>query len=69
MPLLLQNKHILTKPKMTYFDEQRAITLEGMVLLWTTMELEEDIIILNNVTTFHKIQIKTFLPKELKTVV
>ena len=31
VPPLMQNLHILTKPKMIYFDEQRAINLEGMV--------------------------------------
>ena len=31
MAPLLQNKHILTKPKMTNFNEQRAITIEDMV--------------------------------------
>ena len=31
MTPLMQNLHILTKPKMTYFDEQRAINVVGMV--------------------------------------
>ena len=47
--------------------EQRAIALKGMVKyepLWnlkktTIMELEENIMVLNNVTKFHKILIKT----------
>ena len=56
MPPLLQNLHILTnKAKETYFDEQKAITLKDMGVI----KLKEDIIVLNNVTKFHKIQIKT----------
>ena len=29
-------------------------------MIWTIIELEEDIMVLNNVTKFHKILIKTF---------
>ena len=53
MPPLMQNTYILTKPKLTYFDEQKALTLEGMVgyppsTLWY----------FNNVTKFHEVAIK-----------
>ena len=46
MPKLIQNLHILTKPKMTYFDEQWAITLEGMV------RYVSYVMVLNNVINF-----------------
>ena len=49
MPLLVQNLHILTKPNITYSDEQRAITLEGMVW-FTIIKLEEEIIVLTRKT-------------------
>ena len=38
--------------------KERAITLESLEQIWTIIELEEDIIVLNNVTKFHKILIK-----------
>ena len=43
-----------TSSKMVNFHEQRPITLEGMVQLWNIIELEEDIMVLNKVTKFHK---------------
>ena len=36
------------------------------VAIWTIIKLEEDIIILNNVTKFHKILIKTIHLREQK---
>ena len=51
MPRLLQNSHILTKPNMTCFDEQRAIALETMDLL----ELEQDILVLSILSKFHNV--------------
>ena len=47
-----------TSFKTVNFHKQRAITLESAI--WTIIELEEDIMILNNVTKFHKILIKIF---------
>ena len=34
------------------------------LVIWTIIELEEDIMVLNNVTKFHKIQIKTIRLRE-----
>ena len=42
---------------MAKFHEQKAITPEGIYI--TMLELEKDIMVLNNVTKFHKILIKT----------
>ena len=44
--------------QMVKFHKERAITLESLVQIWTITELEEDIMVLNNVTKFHKILIK-----------
>ena len=41
------------------FHKQRVITPESMVL--TIIKLKEDSVVLNNVTKFHKILIKTIL--------
>ena len=46
-----------TSFKTVNFRQQRAITTESMVI-WTIIELEEDIMVLYNVTKFHKILIK-----------
>ena len=46
MPLLMQNLYIFQKPKNDFLDEQRAITLEGMVWYWPSW----DIMLLINVT-------------------
>ena len=50
-----------TSSKMINFNEQMAILLKSMTqcAIWTIIELEEDIMVLNNVTKFHKILIKT----------
>ena len=44
---------------MVNFHEQRAITPKRLGAIWTIIELEEDIMVLNNMTIFHKILIKT----------
>ena len=44
-----------TSFQMVNFHKQRVITTE-----WTINELEEDIMVLNNVTKFHKILIKNY---------
>ena len=46
-----------TSFQMVKFHKERAITLDSLVQVWTIIELE-DIIVLNNVTKFHKILIK-----------
>ena len=43
---------------MVNFHKQMAITAESIVI-WTIIDLEEDIMVLNNVTKFHKIQNKS----------
>ena len=43
---------------MVNFHKQMAITAESIVI-WTIIDLEEDIMVLNNVTKFHKIQSKS----------
>ena len=45
--------------KTVNFNKQRAITAEKHGAIWTIIELEEDIMVLNNVTKFHKILIKS----------
>ena len=47
---------------MANFHEQRAITPEGMI--WTILKLEEDIMVLNNVTKFHKAIFETIQLRE-----
>ena len=47
-----------TNTKITYFDEQRAITLESMVRYGPLSNLKKKL--LKNVTKFHKILIKIF---------
>ena len=51
-----------TSFQMKNFHKQMAITTESMVrsggAIWTIIQLEEDIMVLNNVTKFHKILIK-----------
>ena len=42
-----------------HFHKQRARTPEGHGAIWTIIEHEEDIMVLNNVTKFHNILIKT----------
>ena len=50
---------------MVNFHKQRAITAESLVRYGLTIiELEEDIIVLNNVTKFHKILIKSIRLRE-----
>ena len=46
------------------FHKERAITVESLVQKWTIIELEEDIMVLNNVTKFHKILIKNIRVRE-----
>ena len=41
MTPLMQNSHILTKPKMIYFDEQRAINVVGMVRYKSLLKLKK----------------------------
>ena len=48
-----------TSFKTVNFNKQRAITAEKHGAIWTIIELEEDIMVLNNVTKFHKILIKS----------
>ena len=50
----MQNSYILTKPKY-----QRAIILE-----WAFIEFEEENMVLNNVTKFHKILVRTIRLRE-----
>ena len=49
---------------MVNFHKQRAITTEKQDAIWTIIELEEDIMVLNNVIKFHKILIKNILLRE-----
>ena len=53
-----------TSFQMVKFHKERAITLESLVQIWTIIELEEDIMVLNNVTKFHKILIKNIRVRE-----
>ena len=53
-----------TSFKTLNFHKQRAITAESMVRLWTIIKLEKDIMVLNNVTRFHKILIKNIRLRE-----
>ena len=55
-----------TSFKMVNFHKQRAITTESMVR-WTIIKLEEDIMVLNNVTKSHKILIKNIRARERKS--
>ena len=48
-----------TSFKTVNFHKQRAITHESIVRYRPLSNLEEDIMVLNNVTKFHKILIKT----------
>ena len=54
----------LTSFQMVNFHKQRAITTESMERLLTIIKLEEDIMVLNNVTMFHKILIKNIRLRE-----
>ena len=47
-----------TSFQMVIFHKQRAI-LQKACAIWTIIELQEDIMVLNNVTEFHKILIKS----------
>ena len=61
-----------TSFKTVNFHKQRAITTESLVRYRTIIELEEDIMVLNNVTKFHKILIKNIRLRErtsFKTVI
>ena len=49
---------------MVIFHKQRAITTESMVRYGPLFELEEDIMVLNIVTKFHKILIKNIRLRE-----
>ena len=49
---------------MENFHKQRDITTESMVRYGPFIELEEDIMVLNNVTNFHKILIKSIRLRE-----
>ena len=48
----------------TWFKKQRAITTERHGAILTIIELEEDIMVLNNVTKFNKILIKSIRVRE-----
>ena len=61
--------------QMVNFHKERVITTKSMVLygplsnlkngvIWTIIELEEDIMVLNKVTKFHKILIKSIRLRE-----
>ena len=55
---------------MVNYHKQRAITTEHGAI-WTIIEIEEDIMVLNNVTKFHKILIKNIqvrVPTSFKMV-
>ena len=52
---------------MVNFHEQRAITHEGTVHYKTIIEIEEDIVLLNITTKFHKILIKTIQLTKLES--
>ena len=49
---------------MMNFHKQRAITPEGMVQYRPLSNFKKDIMVLNNVTKFHKILIKTIQLRE-----
>ena len=49
-----------TSFQMVNFPKQRAITTENMVRYGPLWNFEEEIMVLNNVTKFHKILIKIF---------
>ena len=51
------------KAFMTYYDELRAITLEGMFLYGSLLNLKKTLVP-NNVTKFHKIQIQIIRLRE-----
>ena len=53
-----------TSFQMVKFHKERVISLESLVQIWTIIELAEDIIVLNNVTKFHKILIKNIRVRE-----
>ena len=53
-----------TSFKILNFHKQRTITTESILRYMTIIELEEDIVVLNNVTKFHKILIKKILEVE-----
>ena len=55
---------VWTSFQMVKFHKERAITLESLVQIWTIIKLEEDIMVLNNVTKFHKILIKNIRVRE-----
>ena len=48
-----------TSFKMVNFHKQRSITAESMVRYGPLSNLKKDIMVLNNVTKFHKILIKS----------
>ena len=49
---------------MVKFHKEKVITLESLVQIWTFIELEDDIIVLNNVIKVHKILIKNIRVRE-----
>ena len=53
-----------TSFKTVNFHKQRAITTESLVRYGPNIELEEDIMVLNNVTKFQKILIKSIRVRE-----
>ena len=60
--ILIKNIRVTerTSFKMVNFHKQRAITTKKKPgAIWTIIELEEDIMVLNNMTKFHKILIKS----------
>ena len=50
---------------MVNFHEQRAITPDGQGAIWTIIKLEEDIMVLNNVTKFHLILTRAYPSSEI----
>ena len=53
-----------TSLKTVNFHKQRAITTEMPGAIWTIIKLEEDIMVLNNVTKLNKILIKNIRVRE-----
>ena len=49
---------------MVNFHKQRGHNYRKQGAIWTIIELEEDIMVLNNVTMFHKILIKNIRLRE-----
>ena len=53
-----------TSFKTVKFHKQRGITAGKYGAIWTIIELEEDIMVVNNVTKFYKILIKNIRLRE-----